>query len=165
MNIQNFSTVPVFQFFSRKCKSVSFQFCIRVFWFLWECIVYLLKRNVQSRKCHHVVWFQSKIRLFSSKSTIWKQKSYVLAPEKELQLIIVITLPVISHFFCNGFVESCPCHCVQQKFENTVTYEAGTSKLSNSKSLTYKIHSLKKEIRSFICQSRLYSRQKFVLST
>ena len=58
MNIQNFSTLRLFQWFSRKCKSLSLQSCPKEFIrFLCEGIVNLLKRNLESIKRHHVAKF------------------------------------------------------------------------------------------------------------
>ena len=57
----------------------------------------LLKGNLQSIKRHHVVKFQSEVRLLSLKRTTWRQRRDILASERGLQLIKVITPPVINH--------------------------------------------------------------------
>ena len=54
--------------------------------FLCECIVNLLKGNLQTIKGHHVVKFQDKVCLLSLKRTTWKQRRNVLSSEKGLQL-------------------------------------------------------------------------------
>ena len=77
-------------FFLQSCPKE----CIR---FLCECIIKLLKGNLQSIKRHHVAKFQSEVRLLSLKRTIWKQRRHILASERGLQLIKVITPPVINH--------------------------------------------------------------------
>ena len=73
MNTQNLYTPPVFQSFSHKCKNLFLQSypkkCIR---FLCECIINLLKGNLQSIKRLHVAKFQSEVRLLSLKRTTWK---------------------------------------------------------------------------------------------
>ena len=58
---------------------------------------YLLKGNLQSIKRHHVADFQKEIRLLSRKRTTWKQRRDILAPERGLQLIKVVTPPVSNH--------------------------------------------------------------------
>ena len=57
-------------------------------------------------------------------------KRDILASEKGLQLIKVITPPVINHLY--WYEAICPrsCFCVQQKFDYRVNYKAGTSKVS-----------------------------------
>ena len=61
---QNLSTLQVFQSLSRKCKSHFLQSCPKEFIrFLCECIVNLLKGNLQAIKRHHVVKFQDEVRV------------------------------------------------------------------------------------------------------
>ena len=92
------STLQVFQSFSRKCKSHFLQSCPKEFIrFLCECIVNLLKGNLQTIKRHQVVKFQDEVWLLLLKRTIWKQRGNVLSSEKGLQLIAVITPPAINH--------------------------------------------------------------------
>ena len=98
MNKQKLSTLQMLQLLSRKCKSHFLQSCPKEFIrFLCECIVYLLKGNLQTIKRHHVVKFQDKVWLLLLKRTTWKQRRNVLSSEIGLQLIAVITLPVINH--------------------------------------------------------------------
>ena len=98
MNTENLSTLQVFQSLSRKCKSHFLQSCPKEFIrFLCECIVNLLKGNLQTIKRHHVVKFQNEVWLLSLKRTTWRQRRDVLSSEKGLQLIAVITPPVINH--------------------------------------------------------------------
>ena len=65
---------------------------------LCECIVNLLKGNLQAIKIHHVVKFQDEVWLLLLKRTSWKQRTNVLSSEKGLQLIAVISPPVINQF-------------------------------------------------------------------
>ena len=131
MNTQNPSTLHVFQSFSQKCKSLFLQSCPKEFIrFLCECILNLLKGNQQNIKRHHVVNFQSEVRLLSLKRTTWKQRRDILASERGLQLIKVITPPVIKHLSWYGPVCLRSCFCAQQKFDYPVSYKAGTSKVS-----------------------------------
>ena len=98
MNTQNLSTLQVFQSLSRKFKSHLLQSCPKEFIrFLCECIVNLLKGKLQAIKRHHVVKFQDEVWLLSLKRTTWKQRRNVLSSEKGLQLIAVITPPVINN--------------------------------------------------------------------
>ena len=98
MNTQNFSTLQVFQSLSRKCKSHFLQSYPKDFIrFLRECTVNLFKGSLQAIKRHHVVKFQDEVWLLSLKRTTWKQRRNVLSSEKGLQLIAVITPPVINH--------------------------------------------------------------------
>ena len=116
MNTQNLSTLQAFQSFSHKCKISFFQSCRKHFvQFLCECIINLLNGNLQSIKKHHVAKFQSVVRLLFLKRTTWKQRRDLLASKKSLQLIKVITRPVVNHLSWYGAV----CHrswfCVQQE--------------------------------------------------
>ena len=98
MNTQKLSTLQVFQLLSRKCKSHFNQFGPKVFIrFLCEFTVNLVKKNLQSTKSHHVRKFQDEVWLQSLKETTWNQRRNALSSEKGLQLIAVITPPVIIH--------------------------------------------------------------------
>ena len=131
MNTQNLSTLQVFQSFSHKCKSLFLQSCPEEFiQFLCECIINLLKGTLPSKKRHHVVKFQSQIRLRPLKRTTWKQRRDILASERGLELIKVITPPVANHLSWYGPVCPRSCFCVQQKFDYPVSYKAGTSNVS-----------------------------------
>ena len=130
MTTKKFSTLHVLQSFSHKCKSLFLQSCPKEFIrFLRECIINLLKGNLQSIKTHHVAKFQSEVRLLSLKPTPRKQRRDILASERGLQLIKNFTLPVINHLFWYGAVCPRSCFCVQQKFDYPVSYKAGASKL------------------------------------
>ena len=97
-NTQNLSTLQVFQSFSHEGKNLFFQSCPKEFIrFLCKCIIILLKRNLQSIKIHQVAKFQTGVRLLFLKRTTWKQRRDILASEKDLQLIKVITHPVNNH--------------------------------------------------------------------
>ena len=65
--------------------------------FLCECTLNLIKGNLRSIKRHHVAKFQSEVRLLFLQRTTWKQRRDILAFERGLQLIKVITPPVIKH--------------------------------------------------------------------
>ena len=122
MTTQNLSTLQVFQSFSHKCKSLFLQSCPKEFIrFLCECIINLLKGNLQSIKRHHVVTFQIEVRLLSLKRTTWKQRRDILASERGLQLIKVNTPTVINHLCSYGPVCPRTCFCVQQKFDYPVS--------------------------------------------
>ena len=55
--------------------------------------------KLAKHKKHQVVKFQSDVRLLSLKRTTCKQRRDILASKKGLQLIKVITPPVINHLF------------------------------------------------------------------
>ena len=69
---------------SRKCKSHFLQSCPKEFIrFLCECIVNLLKGNLQTIKRDHVVKFQDNVWLLSLKRTTWKERGNVLSSEND----------------------------------------------------------------------------------
>ena len=99
MNTKNLSVLQVFQSLSRECKIHFLQSCPEEFiHFLCECIVNLLKGKLQAIERNHVVKFQDEVWLVLLKRTTWKQRRNVLSSENGLQLIAVITPPVINHF-------------------------------------------------------------------
>ena len=55
------------------------------------------QKNLQSNRRHQVTKIQNEVGLVSLKRFTWKQKGDVLASEKGLQFIKVITPPVINH--------------------------------------------------------------------
>ena len=134
---------------------------------LCECTINLLKRNLQSIKRHYVAKFQRELWLLSLRRTTWKQKKRdILASERGLQPIKVITPLVINHLSWYG--AKCPrsCFCVQQKFDYPVSYKAGTSKVSTfTKSHVSSWFTLEGDKQKIIFQSILFSSQQFVLST
>ena len=78
-NIENFravnthylSTLQVFQSFFHSCKNHLLQSCPKEFlWFFCECMVNLLKGNLQSIKRQHVTQLQNEVRFFSL--SLWK---------------------------------------------------------------------------------------------
>ena len=80
----------VVQSLSRKCKSHFLKSCPKELnRFQFECIVNLLRGNLQAIKRHHVVKFRE-VWLLSLKRSTWKQRRNVLSSEKGLQLISVI---------------------------------------------------------------------------
>ena len=82
MNTQNLPTLQVFQLLFCKCKSHFLQSCPKEFIrSLCECIVNLLKGNLQAIKSHHVVKFQDEVwslslgkQLGSKEETFCRQK-------------------------------------------------------------------------------------------
>ena len=98
MNTQNLSTHQVFQSLSRKCKSHFLQSCPKEFIrFLCECVVNILKGNFQTIKRQPMVNLQDEVWLLLLKTTTGKQRRNILSSEKGLQLIAVLTPPVINH--------------------------------------------------------------------
>ena len=110
--------------------------------------------------------FQIEVWLLSLKHTTSKQRRDNLASKIGLQLIKVITPPVINTLFRFGAVYPRSCLCVQQKFDYPGNYKAGTSKVSTfTKSYVPNWFTEEVDKQKFIFQSRLFSRQAFVLST
>ena len=144
MNTQNLSTLQVFQSLSRKGKSHFLQSCPKEFLrFLCECIVNLLKGNLQAIKRHHVVKFQDEVWLLSLKRTTWKQKRNVLSSEKGLQLItpppLIICLDMEQFVLVPASV-----------YNKSVTAQSVTkqelSKFKAEQPPTYQIDSLNRDI-------------------
>ena len=131
MNTKNPSFLQVFQSFSHNCKNHFLRSCPKNFIrFLCECMINLLKGNLQSIERHHMANFQSEVRLLSLKRTTRKQRRDILASERGLQLIKVVTPPVINHLSLYGAVCPRSCFCVQQKFAYPLRYKTETSKVS-----------------------------------
>ena len=142
MNTQILSTLQVFQCFSQKCIHLFLRSCPKEFIrFICKCIINLLKGDLQSIKRHHVARFESEVRLLSLKRTTWKQRKDILASEKGLQLIKLITPPVIERL--SWYEASWPrsCFSVQQKDDYPVSYKAGISKVSLKKEINKKLFS------------------------
>ena len=119
--------------------------------FLCECIINMLRGNLQSIKRDHVAKFQSEIRLLSLKRTSWKQRKDIVASEKGSQLMKVKTTPVKNNLSWQGAVCPRSCFCVQQKFDYPVSYKAGTFKVSTfKKHPTYEIDSLEINKKLFV---------------
>ena len=88
---------PSVQIAFPQSKSHFLQSCPKEFIrFLCECIINLLKGDLQVMKRHHVVKFEDEVWLLLLKRTTWKQRRNVLSSEKGFQLIAVITPPVIN---------------------------------------------------------------------
>ena len=98
ISAQNFSILHAFQSFSRKCKIHFLQSCPKDFIrFLSECIVNILKGNLQNVKRHHVIKYKRELHLLFLKRFIWKQRRDLLTSERGLQLVDTITPFVIYH--------------------------------------------------------------------
>ena len=81
-----------------QCKSLFIEPCPKEFKrFFCECIMNLLKKNLQSINRHHGAKFQSEVRLLSLRRTTWKQRRDILASQRGLQLSKVIIPLVINH--------------------------------------------------------------------
>ena len=158
MNTQNLSTLHVIQSFSHKCKSLFLQSCPKkLIRLLCECMINLLKGNLQSIKRHHVAKFQSEVLLLSLKRTTRKQRRDILASERGLQFINFFIPPGINYLSWYGAVCSRSCFCVQKKFDYPVSYKAG-AKYQPLQNPTYQIDSLKKEINK-----NLFSKADFLV--
>ena len=168
MNTQNLYTLQAFRSFSHKCKSLFLQSCPKEFIrFHCECTSNLLKGNLQSIKRYHVTKFQNEDRLLSLKKITWNQRKRS-GVRKMVTTHKVITPPLINHLSWYGGVCSRPYFCVQQQgeFEYSGNYKRGASKVSSwTKSHLANWLPRKGNKRKAVCESRLFSRQKFVLSS
>ena len=88
------------------------------------------KKPSKHKKIHLATKLQNDVRLGSLKRITWKQKRDVLASERGLQLIKVITPPVIKQLSWHGAVCSRSCFCIQHEIEYLVSYRPGISKVS-----------------------------------
>ena len=98
--------------FPQMQKSLSSVLSKRVYPFFMRMHSKPAQRKLANQKRHHVVKFQDEVWLLSLKRTTWKQRRNVLSSEKGLQLIAVITPPVINHLSWYGAVCSRPSFCV-----------------------------------------------------
>ena len=97
MNTQNLCTLQVFQLLSRKCKSHFLQSCPEEFIrFLCECLVNLLKGNLETIKRHHLVKFQNEDRLLLLKRTTWKQRRKILSSERDCNYWASLHFPSLT---------------------------------------------------------------------
>ena len=115
----------------QKCKSrILLCYPKEFLQFLYECIMNLLKRNLQRTERHHLAKYQKEIRLVFLKQATLKQRRDFLASKKGLRHGKVNNPFVINHLFWRGAICSHSCFCVRQEFEHPVSYRAGTSTLS-----------------------------------
>ena len=83
--------------FPQMQKSLSSVLPKRVHPFSLRMLSKSTQGKLASHNRHHVVKFQDEFWLLSLKRTTWKQRRNVLSSENGLQLIAVITPPVINH--------------------------------------------------------------------
>ena len=96
--------------------------------------VTLQKKSAQREPPKHKKTSHGKVSKWGSsivpKRYIWKQRRDILASEKGLLLIKVVTPPVFNQLSWYGAVCPRSCFCVKQKFDYPVSYKAGPSKVS-----------------------------------
>ena len=140
------STLQVFQLVSRKCKSLLFPSCPKQFIrFLCECIVNLLKRNLQSlKRLRDRIPKPSSIAL--SEGITWKQRGDDVPSEKGLQLMKVKTLPSLT--ICVDMEQSAlvPASVFNKSSNTQAVTKRELPKYQAEQNPTYQIDSLKKEI-------------------
>ena len=147
MNTQNVLTLQVFQSLSRKCKSHFLQSCPKEFIrFLCECIVNLLKGNLQTIKRYQVVKFQEEVWLLLLKRTTWKQKRNVLSSEKGLQL--KQSLHLLSLIICLDMEQSdlVPASLYNKSVTTHSVTKQELPKFKAEQPPTYQIDPLKRDI-------------------
>ena len=148
MNAQNRPTLQVFQSFSRKCRTLYFQFYPKEFIrFLFESIVNLLKAICLIHKKTSRGRISKPSSLVLSKENNLEAKKRHFGVQKSLQLSKVTFLPVISHLSWYGAVCSRPCcYIQQQECDYSVSCNASCFKVSSWPNPTYQIDWLKKKI-------------------
>ena len=146
MNTQILSFFQVFQTFSGKCKSSFLQSCPKEYIrYHCECIVNLLKGNLQSIKRHHVTKFQNEVRLLSLQR-ITRQKKGKFWHPKTVTNHEKLYLPINNHLSWYAADYSRPCFCEkQQVFEYSGSYKTRASKVSTQQKPKYPIVSIKKK--------------------
>ena len=81
---KSLSTLQVFQSLSRECESHFLQSCPKEFVrFLCECIVNLLKGNLQTTKRHHVVKFRDEMWLLTLKEQLGSKEETFCRQKKD----------------------------------------------------------------------------------
>ena len=116
-------------------------------------------------KRHHLTKFESESRLFSPERITLKQRRDVLASEERLQLKKVITPTVLDLLTLHSAVCFRSCFCIQEEFEYPVLQNGSSKVPTYTKSHVPISFAKKGNKRKVVCQSRLLSRQIFVLSS
>ena len=97
MNTQNLSNFIVFQTFSHKCNNHFHQCCRKeLFQFLCDCILNLLKGNLQSRNGHLMSKFHQRVQILSPKRTNWKKWKDVWRPKNGYSSEKLLFLPSLT---------------------------------------------------------------------
>ena len=156
MNTQNLSTLQVFQSLSRKCKSHFLHSCPKEFIrFLCECLVNLLKGNLQTIKRHHVVKFQDEIWLLLLKENNLEAKKKRSVVRKGLQLIAVITISLIIHLFCMEQFVLVPLSVYNNRLTTQSVTKRELPRYKAEQPPTYQIDSIKRDINMKVCTENL----------
>ena len=101
MNTENFSTLQAFPLLSRNCKSQFLQSCSKEFVrFLCECLVNLLKGNLQAIKSLHIVKCQDEVWLLSLKKQLGSKEEVFCRQKKDCNQKQSLHLP--SLIICPG---------------------------------------------------------------
>ena len=164
MNTQNLSTLQEFQSLSRKCKNHFLQSCPKEFIrFLCECIVNLLKGNLQAQKRYQVVKFQNEVWLLSLKRTIESRKETFCRQKKGCNYWPSLHLP--SYTICLDMEQFVLVPA--SVYDKSVTMQSFTKpevpKYKAEQPPTYQIDSLKRDINKKLWQNRRPNRQDFIL--
>ena len=148
VELQN-NHIVLFHPFSNKSINFFLQPCPKEFIrFFCECIINLLKGNLQSIKRHHVAKFQTEVQLLSLKRTTWKQKRDILASQRGLQLIKVIILPSLT--ICPDMEQFVfvPASVYSESLITQSVTKQELPKYQPSQTPTYQVDSIRKEINN-----------------
>ena len=103
------------------------------------------QRKLANHKSHHLVKFQDEVWLLSLKRTIWKQGNS-LSSEKGLQLLAVITNPVINPFLDMEQVVLVPASVYNKSVTTQSVTKQEFLKYKAEQPPTYQIDFLKRDI-------------------
>ena len=117
----------------------------------------------KAKRTHHVTKIQNEVRLLSWKRTTWKQRKDFLVSEKALQLIKVISPPVISHSSWHGLVCSRPPSVYNKSLNTKPVPKQEISTYQALQNTMYQTDSLEMN-KELIAKSRFFTRQNFLLS-
>ena len=160
MKTQTFSTLQVFQSFSRKWGNLFLQSCLKeTLRFLCEFRVNLLKGKLQSLERRNVTNFYNEVRILPLKRITWKQRSDALSSEKRLQHIKVFTPLVFNQLSWYAAVCSRPASVYNNNSLNTQTVtKQDFPKYRAENNPTYRIDSFKQDINE-----KLFARANYLV--
>ena len=131
INTPTHSVLQAFSTFFAKIN-IFFQSCLKHFnSFLYESIVDLLERPANQKKTSSDKTSEQNLIVILEKKATWRQRTDLLQAKKVLQLLKVITPPVINQLSWQGADFRRSRFCVQQMFEHPISYQAKISKVSS----------------------------------
>ena len=155
MNTQRLSTLQVFHSYSHKSKNLFLQSCPKEFTrFLCECIINLLKGNLQSIKRHHVAKFQNEVRLLSLKRTSWRERRTFWRPKEGYSSLKLLLFPLLTICLHMEQFVLVPASVYNKSLNTQSVTKQELPRYQPSQNPTYQVDSPKKEINK-----KLFSKQ------